>query len=343
MTVPADSADTGSVLPSVAWARMTPGVRDQLLVCLQLPGQMQLCALGGHRLALRLGVLGPGRPAALLGTWTGVTTSLTEREHDPGQHYLILEGQAGYDIIFGYLADELHAAVSQAAGPEEVPRLMLNVLQLWSGFLARGRSELDRAAAVGLYAELAMLEQVVAPRVGWITAIALWKGPEQAPQDLAGHHLLVEVKSTSPDSQNATISSIDQLDPQDGRTVWLAQALREVNGGDSLLAIRDRIMSACAAVTGEWPVSVRMRMLQANLLHLQEDHTNMGVAGWRIHRTDAPGFPVLRRAVLPAALMRAVYTIDLAACAEEEGTMETLCLALDAERITAEVGRENEQ
>lgn len=219
---------------------------------------------------------------------------------------------------------------------------MLNVLQLWSGFLAPGRSEFDRAAAVGLYAELALLEQVVAPRVGWKSAIALWKGPEQAPQDLAGHHLLVEVKSTSPDSQNATISSIDQLDPPDGRTVWLAQALREVNGGDSLLAIRDRIMAACANETGEWPVSVRLRMLQANLLNLQEDHTNMGIAGWRVHRTDTPGFPVLRRAVLPAALIRAVYTMDLAACTEEEGAMERLRLAMDAERMISGVGTENE-
>lgn len=331
----------GAIRPSEAWARMSPGVQDQMMVCLQLPGQVQLCAFGGQRLALRLGTLGPGRPAALRGNWTGIITSLAERQHEPGQHYLILEGQAGYGNVFEYLADELYAAVSQTTEPEEIPRVMLGVLQLWSGFLTRGRSELDRAAALGLYAELALLEQVVAPCVGWKTAMALWTGPEGAPQDLTGHHLLLEVKSTSPDSQNATVSSIDQLDPPDGRVVWLAQALREATGADSLLAIRDRILAACAQEEGDWPVPARLRLLQAGLLGLEENHTAMGVAGWRFHRTDTPGFPVLRRAGLPTALIRASYVIDLACCQEDEGSLGRLQEELNGERPVSEPNRED--
>lgn len=326
--------------PTEAWARMAPGVQDQMIVCLHLPGHMQLCAFGGQRLALRLGDLGPSRPVALRGSWTGITTSLVAREHDAGQHYLFLEGQAGYSSVFGHLADELHAAIQPAVDPEDIPRRMLGVLQLWSGFLARGRAELDRTAALGLYAELALLEQVVAPRTGWKTAMTLWTGPEGAPQDLTGN-LLLEVKSTSPDSQNATISSIDQLDPPDGRPVWVAQALREATGADSLLSIRDRILAACASEEGEWPVPARLRLLQAGLLGLEEDHTGMGIAVWRFHRTDSPGFPVLRKAGLPGALIRATYVIDLSACPEQEGILLRLQQALDAERpVTERVGED---
>lgn len=306
---------------------------DVLYTCLDLGQGIRLNALGQDRLGLRLGVLGPERPAALKGRWEGLHVSLEERLAEPGHPYLVMHADPGFERVFWHLADDLYDALREIhrleLAVETVPGRIQSILRLWAGFLSRPAQVLERRQALGWYAELKFLEDRLAPQVGWARAVQAWRSPEgSSPQDFVFPAVLLDVKSTGESEEVAWISSVEQLDPPSGLPVWLVQGLRADPGTDSLQRAVNRILDACAGSEEVFTVTARMRFAQAGLLSLEEDVEDLGISGWRFHDASAPAFPRILARHVPAGAGGVTYRISLRNQPDIPGAWPELCAVL---------------
>ena len=301
--------------PTEAWAILGDAPERRMRVCVRLGGGAELLALRGGRsgsgeIALRL-------PSEVLdhrleGPWSGIQISHFERDSEPGVRYLTVASDPAYQSVFGHLCDDLAIRVEGATDARGAQSRLLEHLRFWGGFLRPMRGRLDSRTARGLFGELRFLEDVMAPEVGWERAALAWEGPTGAANDINLRPLLsVDVKTTDDRRQLATISSLEQLDPQGVSFMLIAQAVVGEGAGETLGETVARVVAA-AEVEGAGHL-IRARLAQLGTLQPGDEGPLMQLITWHFHRADDHAFPRLLRNALPGAIRQCVYQVDLAA------------------------------
>lgn len=303
--------------PGEIWPQMAAGVQPVMRASLHLGMETTLlCLRGGEagegELALRLPT--DTDTQRLLGSWEGMVLSRLVNDAVPTQQIIRIAPTAEtYRDLYIHFADDLHDHLSGQETPDGVVHITAGRLRLWGGFLRNSTVRLDERSVRGLFAELSALEQFLVPALGWEGALLAWTGPTGTAQDVSTDRLALDVKSTAEGESLITISSIEQLDPPDQRTVRLLQAAMIEGAGESLHGLIDRLKTS-AAVSGAQAL-LTARLVQAGatdivLSNLEENL--MTVTTWQLHRVDAPGFPRIRRDAVHSGIINANYRIDLA-------------------------------
>ncbi|MCJ2194869.1 PD-(D/E)XK motif protein [Kaistella montana] len=190
---------------------------------------------------------------------------------------------------------------------------LASTVREWRRLLMIAREGISEQALKGLYGELSILRQIVA--VHGASALPLWEGPERGRHDFVGDVVSMEVKTAALQNRQAvTIHGLRQLEPSEGSDLYLA--VTEVDPhprGELLSDLVEEIVDAGVDESG-------MRKRLAALGYVvdmpgTEDHRFKLVSTKYWHITEST--PVLRRSVLPEAVVNAVsdlsYSLDLSA------------------------------
>lgn len=184
------------------------------------------------------------------------------------------------------------------------------VVDDWHRALQVARTGLSRQALIGLFGELTVLRSLVAQR--GIDAVALWRGPDGHRHDFTGLNAL-EVKTYSgTGSPRVTIHGAYQLDPPQGRDLYLLSLRVEESADGETVADIVRAL-------GEHGIGadvLRSRTDDDEPLHL-DDSLRMVVADRRLYRV-VHEFPGIRASRLGETSLKGVdrltYQLLLDAC-----------------------------
>ena len=231
-----------------------------------------------------------------------------------GQATLIvrLRDARGSDVFTALAEDLARRAVGGTEG--EAARRVLSALARWQRFLAaKGRSLSDEARR-GLWGELKILGDVIAPLMGIESAVNAWRGPSGSPQDFQQQGTAIEVKTRAARSPTVVrISGEQQLHEAPWRDLFLAHvAVDEQDGAGETLP--QRIATVRAAVAG----SAAEELLEDALIEvgwLDSEEEKHRIRGFILRELEffrvADGFPRLTPLVLPPGIGGLAYDLSL--------------------------------
>ncbi len=248
----------------------------------------------------------------------GITLGVALDE-DRAKLVMILNETANWELFYSLCTDLIRATFS-VEEPATGTKVFLRRLTRWQEFLKRKRPDvLPPEAVKGLIGELLFLEERVVPAFGWETAVASWKGPEDAPQDFAIHETAVEIKCQSGGSQpKVRIASAEQLIPQlpDGYLVvyTISTADCDETEGFSLNGlverIRDRLEDAHEATSERFE---ELLFLAGYTMREEYDETKYKrIAAKCFQIRD--DFPRIQLSSIPAGIEHVSYSLKLEPC-----------------------------
>lgn len=199
-----------------AQRRISPSGRRSFFLGLEMPSMNRMLIL--RVAATSLG----GQPEVLDSRGLVVRIALRESNTSEAEVAVVLTDteQRG---IFDLLAQDLVDAAEQPLDEAEGLRQFLVRLSDWQQLLRRlGPQGLAREGQQGLWGELWVLREVVAPVMGLCDAVHGWRGPMGADQDFQLSQVCVEVKtSTAASLDRLEISSERQLEVPEDMTLFL--------------------------------------------------------------------------------------------------------------------------
>ena len=238
---------------------------------------------------------------------------LLERGGD-GQATLIvrLRDGRGRDV-FTSLAEDL-ARRSVGGSEVEAARRVIAALARWQRFLAATGRSLSDETRRGLWGELKVLQDVIAPVIGIDGAVDAWRGPARAPQDFQHQGTAVEVKTRAARSPAIVrISGEQQLHDAPWNDLFLAHiAVDEQDGSGETLP--QRIATLRRLVAGGSAAELfEDGLLDAGWLEAEEEkHRTRGFFMRELEFFKvAEGFPRLTPPVLPQGIGGLAYDLSL--------------------------------
>lgn len=207
--------------PGRAQRRIRPTGRRNFFLGLEMPGRHRMLILRVAASSLT------GQPDTSDSRGLVVRIALREAEASEAEVALVLtdnEERDIFDLLIGDLVEAAERPVNEAEGL----RKFLARLSDWQQLLRRlGPQGLSREGQQGLWGELWVLRDVVAPVTGLCHAIRGWRGPMGADQDFQLDHLSLEVKtSTAATLDRLEIASERQLEvPADVSLLLVAVSL----------------------------------------------------------------------------------------------------------------------
>jgi hypothetical protein len=214
---------------------------------------------------------------------------------------------------FAVLASAI--AESVAADPAAPAETAARVIEEWRELLrAISLPRLDRSALIGLFAELLVLERILAtdPR----RRVDCWTGPTRGRHDFQRGEVVLDVKGTTARrGRPVVIHGIDQLEapPNAELFLWLVRLEVGVGRGDSLRALVERLLDRALD-----PADLEQKLRRAGYDFDSEDSYETPLLTeleTRLYRVDE-SFPALTRrhlihGDLPARVTAVNYEIDL--------------------------------
>ena len=291
--------------------RIIPEGRRNVFLGLEVPS-------GNRMLILRVS------SKSLLGQSTppdsrGLTVRTSNSDHQGGSTEVeIVLTDTQHRDIFDLLVRDL---VESAEQPEDegvgVARLMARLLN-WQQLLRRlSPRGLSPEARLGIWGELWVLREVLAPAIGIADAISAWRGPMGADQDFQMGAVCMEVKTSAAHSLDGIpVASERQLEvPEDVVLVLVGLSIdARIGHGETLGDMIGVVRSAAAG---------------AGCLSMLDDRLEGGGCGGEDARLDddmgysvrslapflvGPGFPKLVSAELAAGVSDVRYRISLDYC-----------------------------
>ena len=296
-----------------AQRRISPSGRRDFFLGLEMP-------LRSRMLILRVAATSlAGQPDILDSHGLVVRMALRESNTSEAEVALVLTDTEHRDI-FDLLVQDLVDAAEQPLDEAEGLRQFLARLSDWQQLLRRlGPQGLAREGQQGLWGELWVLREVVAPVTGLCDAVHGWRGPMGADQDFQLGQVCVEVKtSTAASMERLKISSERQLEvPADVILFLVALSLdARPNHGDTLPDMVQTLRSEASE-------SGCLRVLDARLELSGYQHEHAGSyedVGYEV-RSFAPfqveeGFPRIVSGDLRTGVGDVHYSISAAASAQ---------------------------
>lgn len=273
---------------------------------------------GRYGLAL-YGVSGRDLPTDL-SELKGMSASI--RKQSDGTHFLLMLLESGADWeLFYALCVDLVESTEKSSTADDAVDVAITRLRRWQRFLSRGRKPgLTEEEARGLLAELLFLHEVLVPRSGISASVQGWAGPEGHPQDFAiGEHVF-EIKSRLPSARQVVeITSAEQLESTSEEFYLVVQELSPAPAGTvgsiTLAQVIASIRGLTEAAGGE--VAMRFEGLLSSVGY--EDGEKYGETTFLstdrryFHVTN--DFPRIVRSLVPSAITRVRYGLDVSQCA----------------------------
>ena len=294
---------------------------------------------------LRVGVEWPSRTRVLLfsanaavlpprASWPecrGLELVLDRGNGETATLMVRLRDSRGRDV-FTALAEDL-ARRAVGGSEAEAARRVLSALARWQRFMAATGRSLSDEARRGLWGELKVLEDVIAPITGIENAVNAWRGPAGAPQDFQHQGTAVEVKTRAARSPAIVrISGEQQLHDTPWKDLFLAHvAVDEQEGSGETLP--QRIAAVRKSVAGSSAAELfEDGLLDAGWLEAEEEkHRTRGffVRELGFFRVTE-GFPKLTPPVLPQGVGGLAYDLSLDAAMPYEVTADAVREALQS-------------
>lgn len=233
------------------------------------------------------------------------------------EHFGIALKEPRFADVFTALAEDLARRVSEASTPAEQASAFLGQLSRWQKFLTASLDGLTEEEQRGLWGELLFLRDRLLPILG-CSAVASWKGPEQAHQDFQLASGAIEVKVTlAKQPQVVRITSERQLDDSAWPTLILYVIALDVHVGSgetlaSMVAtIRAKLAADPAAREQFEDGLVLAGFLEAHAARYVE-------RGYQVRSETAlhvrSGFPKLTEHDMPTGVGDVNYGLAISAC-----------------------------
>lgn len=246
----------------------------------------------------------------------GVHLVLQELDDPPARRRyadLVLNDTRLSDVFTTLCADVVGAVAMQ---PASAVRVVRDVLSAWRSLLDAARVRLGPGGVTGLFAELVVLERLLARDPG---AIKVWTGWMGTSRDFQRLGAGLEVKATTAfDGITFRVHGLDQLDPGPGR-LWLAwfRLERHPEVGVTLPEMADRVL----ALTDDRRITLHALSRAGYDVTAREElgSTRFTVTEEKWFAVEQ-GFPRLVAEALvggrpPTGVSDVHYTVDLAAAA----------------------------
>ncbi|MCY4530047.1 MAG: PD-(D/E)XK motif protein [Chloroflexi bacterium] len=298
-------------VPGRVQRRVLPDGRRNLFLGLEIPSRSRMLILRVSAQAVE-GL--PDVPDS-----RGLIVRVEPRETGSNEAEVVLAlVDSEHRDIFDLLIWDLIAAAEQPEDESEGLRRFLARLSNWQHLLRRlGPRGLTREGQQGLWGELWVLREVVAPVAGIFRALDGWRGPMGTDQDFQMGSTCIEVKtSMAAHLDRVAISSERQLEvPEDVLLLLLALSLDgRANHGETLPEMIESVR-----VTASGAGCLHLLDLRLDLLgysngdaHLYED---MGYTIRSLHpfRVEA-GFPRIVPDDLQTGIGDVRYSVSTASC-----------------------------
>ena len=291
--------------------RILPGGRRNVFLGLEMPSGNRMMILrisagsmagvslphGSRGLILRTSHRGD------LGEETDVELVLTDTQH-----------RDIFDLLVRDLVEAAEQPEDEAAGLVRMLARLSDWQQLLRRLSPRGMSD---EAQLGLWGELWVLRDVLAPAMGIGDAIRAWRGPMGADQDFQMGAVCMEVKTSAAHGlDRIPIASERQLEvPGDVVLVLLGLSVDARVGHGETLGDMIRVVRAAAAEAGR--LSTLDDRLETIGCGIEDAHT-LGEMGYSVRSLApfrvGPGFPRLVSTDLPVGVSDVGYLISLASC-----------------------------
>ena len=292
--------------------RILPGGRRNVFLGLEVPS-------GNRMLVLRVSVDAlHGQPAAPASR--GLIVRMTNQESPGGGHaeVEVVLTDAQHRDIFDLLVRDLVEAAEQSEDEAGGVTRLLARLSDWQQLLRRlSPSGLSGEGQRGLWGELWVLREVVAPAIGLGDGVRAWRGPMGADQDFQMGPVCLEVKTSMAHAlDHIPVASERQLEvPENVVLVLVALSLDARIGHGETLADMIRNVRAAAASVGSLPV-LDDRLERSG--YISEDANIYEETGYSV-RSFAPfrvgeDFPKLVSTDLPNGVSDVRYRVSLASC-----------------------------
>lgn len=295
-----------------AQRRISPSGRRNFFLGLEMPARNRMLILRVAASSLT------GQPDASDSHGLAVRTALRDSDPSEAEVALVLTDSEGRDI-FDLLIQDLVEAAEHPVNEAEGLRNFLARLSDWQQLLRRlGPQGLSREGQQGLWGELWVLREVVAPVTGLCEAIQGWRGPMGSDQDFQLGHLCLEVKtSTASTLDRLFISSERQLEvPADVGLLLVALSLdARPDHGETLPDIVQVLRSDASDVGCLGTLDARLELLGYQHEHaLSYEDVGYEVRSFTPFRVEE-GFPRIVSGDLRTGVGDVHYSISAAASA----------------------------
>ncbi len=216
--------------------------------------------------------------------------------------------------LFSAISHDLVNASASASTEAAAAQVFISRLGRWAELLEERRHNgLAFSQQLGLLGELCFLVEVL--EKSWVTpttAITGWRGPDGDTRDISLGAISVEVKAALATSRRVLkISSLDQLDTEDGQLVVSRYQFSRADTGISLAGLITNIESILRPLSAEWSDLWRKLYLlgydpkadYTDAAYIQVDRDLYLIEG---------DFPRLTPANVSPAIRTASYEIDCA-------------------------------
>lgn len=251
----------------------------------------------------------------------GVDVNVTDAD-EQGQRMLSLKlHDAGQRDIFHQLCLDIVNCASKGDTEKEVVELTLARTWRWHHLLRGGTNQLlSPEEQKGLIGELAVLEQLLLPKLSAFDAINAWSGPLGAPKDFEIGRVCIEAKARRGTSKpRVVISSEHQLDRLGTdafflHVVELAVANDLSESSFTIIDIANRLHGEIELLDPGAASQFEALLASAGLRREDDYSEHIWVRGPdRLYRV-ANDFPAITPASYPSGISRVKYEISLPDC-----------------------------
>jgi hypothetical protein len=250
------------------------------------------------------------------------------KDEESGRALLSLElaDPAAADI-FSVLAQDVADATARAGDDHDAVGIWTSRISRWQRLLRNAIYGLGPELQRGLYAELWVMREVLAPLMGPTAAVLAWQGPSGAPHDYQLEGGSLEVKSCAANEpQVVTINGERQLDETGTNSLHLVHVSLDIHrpGPETLIQIVSSVRGIAAGEAVE--TVLEDRLLDYGYLDAHESryrHRGYTVRECRFFRVGE-GFPRLVETDLPDGIGGLRYRLAIAACGDFEVERESI-------------------
>ena len=225
-----------------------------------------------------------------------------------------------FQDTFSVLAADLAQRILASSTEHDGARAFVYNLERWLNFLKRRPLKiLGRKQVQGLYGELSILLDLVAPVIGFERAVQAWTGPQNTQQDFQFPSIAIEVKTLSATQpQQLKIQSERQLEDRGLSALLLAHVAvdEKKDSGRSLPGVVERIRMGLRdeGVSEEAFEDLLFESGYLEIhshLYMQSGFVERKVRFYRV----STGFPRLTEEDLMHGIGGVQYRLDASACA----------------------------
>ncbi|WP_273327755.1 PD-(D/E)XK motif protein [Vallitalea guaymasensis] len=239
------------------------------------------------------------------------------------EFYLSLEENEDWEIFYALCFDLVFVMDAHESDNVKISKL-LERLEKWKNLLANKRQlNISREQQMGIFSELLCLHNIIAPNIGYGSAIEAWVGIEKDKQDFNMEKCVLEVKSHITTKGNvASISSLHQLTSEKDKLYLVSYGLTVNENGRTIDDLFDEIVYKLTSNEHE---ELMMKLFISGWIphhdKLRKDKFIMDSE--KLYKINEL-FPKINSNDIDPRVIEVKYKVDLSQCDEFECTTEEL-------------------